>query len=97
MFDAIKWLSLNRPDLTPTLRQLTTPTLLVTNNGDPMWTVDAATTAIADHPHAGLTLTPGRGHVGPLLQAPAAVADIVLDVWCDPTAAVARHRVSLPA
>jgi pimeloyl-ACP methyl ester carboxylesterase len=97
MFDAISWLSLDRADLTPTLRQLTTPTLLVANGNDPMWTVSAATAAIEGHPQAALALTPGSGHIGPLLQAPATIGDLVLDVWRDPSAAVSRHRQSLPA
>ena len=42
MFDAIRWLSLRRPDLTPVLDRLETPTLLTTNADDPMWTVAAA-------------------------------------------------------
>jgi len=94
MFDAINWLSLARPDLTPTLRGLVTPTLLTTNAEDSMWTVDAAAAAVADNAHAALALTPGRGHVGPLLQAPAALASLVAEVWADPAAAVRRHRAA---
>jgi hypothetical protein len=91
MHDAIGWLSLDRPDLEPVLRGLSTPTLLTTNVDDQMWTVEAARAAVTGHPSAAVANTPGRGHVGPLLQAPAAVADLVLEVWTDPASAVAQR------
>jgi hypothetical protein len=61
-----------------------------------MWTMNAAATAIAEHPDAALALTPGCGHIVPLLQAPATIVDLVVEVWSDPVAAVARHRAALP-
>jgi pimeloyl-ACP methyl ester carboxylesterase len=97
MFDAISRLSLARPDLTPTLRGLTIPTLLITNADDPMWTLDAAAAAVADNQNVALALTPGRGHIGPLLQAPAAVADLVIEVWSDPVAVISGRRTASTA
>ncbi len=39
MYDAIRWLSLRRPDLTPALGRLDTPTLLATAQDDPIVTM----------------------------------------------------------
>ena len=94
MHDAIGWLSLDRPDLEQVLRGLLVPTLLTTNVDDQMWTVEAAQAAVAGHRCAAVAVTPGRGHVGPLLQAPAAIADLVLQVWADPMSAVTQRAAS---
>ena len=67
MYDAIRWLSLRRTDLTPVLDRLDIPTLLVTAQDDPMWTVPAARAAAADLSHGTMAILPGAGHVGPLL------------------------------
>jgi pimeloyl-ACP methyl ester carboxylesterase len=48
MYAAIRWLSLGRPDLTPVLDTIGTPTLLTTGAHDPMWTSSNARAA-ADH------------------------------------------------
>jgi len=45
MFDAIRWLSLRRSDLTPALGRSGTPTLLTTGPDDPRWTMTAARAA----------------------------------------------------
>jgi hypothetical protein len=66
---------------------------LTTNVDDQMWTVEAASAAVRGHPSAAVAITPGRGHIGPLLSAPAAMADLVLEVWADPASAVAQRAV----
>ena len=88
MFDAIRWLSLHRPDLSPVLSQLETPTLLTTNAADPMWTVAAARAAAGRLRHGALAILPGSGHVGPLLQATPDVVSLVTGFWRDPRGAV---------
>lgn len=91
MYDAVRWLSLARPDLTDVLDRLETPTLLTTGRDDPMWTVQAARSA-ADHLRNGaLVILPGSGHVGPLLQAPDAVAELVTTFWREPQHTITRH------
>jgi pimeloyl-ACP methyl ester carboxylesterase len=90
MFDAIRWLSLRRPDLGPVLSQLETPTLLTTNADDAMWTVTAARSAAGRLRNGGLAILPGSGHVGPLLQAAPDVVSLVTGFWRDPQATVTR-------
>ncbi|HEX6678312.1 MAG TPA: alpha/beta fold hydrolase [Actinomycetes bacterium] len=92
MHAAIGWLSLARPDLTPVLDRLGTPTLLTTGENDPMWTTANARAAAAHLANGALVILPGAGHVGPLLQAAPAVVDLVTAFWRDPAATVARHR-----
>lgn len=87
-----RWVSLARPDLTPLLDAIGTPTLLTTGADDPMWTTGNALAA-ADHLSRGaLAILPGAGHIGPLLQAPADVADLVTIFWREPAAQLTRHR-----
>jgi pimeloyl-ACP methyl ester carboxylesterase len=92
MHAAIGWLSLGRPDLTPVLDRIATPTLLTTGTNDPMWTTGSARGAAAHLANGALVILPGAGHVGPLLQAAPAVVDLVGAFWRDPAATVARHR-----
>lgn len=92
MFDAIRWLSLRRPDLTPVLDRLGTPTLLATGPDDPLWTTAAARAAAARLRNGALVILPGSGHIGSLLQAAPAVATLVTAFWHDPQATIARHR-----
>jgi pimeloyl-ACP methyl ester carboxylesterase len=84
MVDAIRWLSLGRPDLTPVLDRLETPTLLTTNADDPMWTVAAAQAAAAHLRNGALAILPGSGHIGPLLQAAPDVVALLTEFWRDP-------------
>jgi hypothetical protein len=93
MFDAIRWLSLGRPDLTPVLDRLETPTMLSTNADDPMWTIAAARAAASHLRNGTLAIFPGSGHIGPLLQAAPDVVDLLTAFWRDPHAAIARQRV----
>jgi pimeloyl-ACP methyl ester carboxylesterase len=97
MFAAIRWLSLRRPDLTPVLDRIRTPTLLTTGSHDPMWTVENASAAAGHLPRGALVILPAAGHIGPLLQAPAAVVDLVLGFWGDPEATIAGHLGSAAA
>jgi pimeloyl-ACP methyl ester carboxylesterase len=94
MYAAIRGVSLDRADLTPTLARLATPTLLTTGTNDPMWTTTAATTAAAHLANGALVILPGAGHIGPLLQAAPAVVDLVTAFWSDPATTVAHHRQS---
>jgi pimeloyl-ACP methyl ester carboxylesterase len=92
MYAAIWWLSLGRPDLTPVLDTIGTPTLLTTGAHDPMWTSSNARAA-ADHLTQGaLVILPGAGHIGPLLQAPSDVTELITRFWRHPAAQVAHHR-----
>ena len=92
MYAAIRSCSLARPDLTPVLDNISTPTLFTTGAHDPMWTTSNARAA-ADHLTQGaLVILPGAGHIGPLLQAPTDAANLVTSFWHDPAAQVAHHR-----
>ena len=97
MFAAIRWLSLRRPDLTPVLGRIRTPTLLTTGAHDPMWTIENASAAAGHLPRGALVILPAAGHIGPLLQAPAAVVDLVLGFWGDPEATIAGQLRSAAA
>ncbi len=73
-----------------------TPTLLTTGAHDPMWTTSNARAA-AGPPHSqGLVILPGAGHIGPLLQAPTDLADLVTSFWRDPAAQVAHRGAPAP-
>jgi pimeloyl-ACP methyl ester carboxylesterase len=93
---AIGGLSLGRPDLTPVLDRLDTPTLLTTGEHDPMWTVGSARAAAAHLANGALVILPGAGHIGPLLQAGPAMVELVGAFWSDPAATIARYR-AVPA
>jgi pimeloyl-ACP methyl ester carboxylesterase len=97
MYDAIRWLSLHRPDLTDTLDRLDTPTLLTTGPHDPMWTTTAARTAATHLRNGAMVILPGAGHVGPLLQAATQVAELVTAFWRDPQRTVNAQSSTRPA
>ena len=90
MYDATRWLSLARRDLTPVLPRVVAPTLLTTGTDDPMWTVTDARSAVGHLRHGALVVLPGEGHIGPLLRAVPEVAEVVTRLWGDPAGAVAR-------
>lgn len=96
MYDAIRWLSLHRPDLTDVLDRLQTPTLLTTGPNDPMWTTTAARAAAGHLRTGALVILPGAGHVGPLLQAAPQVADLVTAFWRDPDGTITAHKLAHP-
>jgi pimeloyl-ACP methyl ester carboxylesterase len=97
MYDAIRWLSLRRPDLTPVLDRLDTPTLLVTAQDDPMWTVSAAQTAAAHLRHGTMTIVPGAGHIGPMLSRTPAAADLITAFWREPGITITARRAEIAA
>ena len=97
MYDAIRWLSLSRPDLAPVLDQLGTPTLLITGQHDPMWTVPAARAAAAHLRHGTMTVLPGAGHIGPVLDRTPAAADLITAFWREPDATIAARRATIAA
>lgn len=92
MYTAIRSVSLGRPDLTPVLGTIATPALLTTGAHDPMWTTSNARAAASRLINGALVLLPGAGHIGPLLQAPTDVADLVTGFWRDPATQLAHYR-----
>jgi pimeloyl-ACP methyl ester carboxylesterase len=92
MSDAIRWLSLRRRDLSPELDSLEVPTLLTTGPHDPMYTIADARAAAVRLRTGTLAILPGAGHIGPLLRAAPAVAELVTTFWRSPQAIVAEHR-----
>jgi pimeloyl-ACP methyl ester carboxylesterase len=92
MHTAIASLSLSRPDLAPMLKAIATPVLITTGHNDPMWSVAEAQAATRDLPHAATVVQPGAGHIGPLLQAPEALIDLVTAFWRNPAQTVAGHK-----
>jgi pimeloyl-ACP methyl ester carboxylesterase len=92
MYDATRWLSLARLDLTPVLPRVVAPTVLTTGTDDPMWTVADARAAVGHLPHGALVVLPGSGHIGPLLRAVPDVVEVLTRLWGDPAGAVARWR-----
>ncbi len=97
MYDAIRWLSLSRQDLAPVLDQLGTPTLLITGQDDPMWTVPAARAAAARLRHGTMTVLPGAGHIGPVLDRTPAAADLITAFWREPEATITTRRATIAA
>ncbi|TCC36243.1 alpha/beta fold hydrolase [Kribbella speibonae] len=92
MYNAVRWLSLRRPDLTPVLDRLDTPTLLTTGVDDPMWTLPNASAAATHLAHGALATLPAAGHIGPLLQHTPTTAELITTFWRDPERTVASHR-----
>jgi pimeloyl-ACP methyl ester carboxylesterase len=97
MFDAVRWLSLQRQDLTPTLHRIERPTLVTTGPDDPMWTIASARDAAGRLPFGALVILPGSGHIGPLLQSAPVLGDLIIDFWRDPTATVSSRSAATPS
>ncbi len=97
MHTAIASLSLARPDLAPVLKAIATPVLITTGRNDPMWSAAEAKAATRDLPHAAAVILPGAGHIGPPLQAPEALTDLVTAFWSNPAQTVARHKADAGA
>lgn len=85
LYAATRWFSIRRRDLTPVLERLDVPVLLATNHHDPLWTVADARAAAGHLRRGGLVILPGKGHIGPLLQAAPTVVEVVTGFWRDPT------------
>ncbi len=94
MYDATRWFSIGRPDLTSVLDRLGTPTLLATDRNNPMWTVDDAGAAADRLQRGGLVILPGHGHIGPLLQAASTVVEVVTAFWQDPELMLGNLKVT---
>ncbi len=90
MYDATRWFSIRRPDLTPVLDRLDPPTLLATNDNDPLWTVPDARAAAGHLQRGGLVILPCDGHIGPLLQAAPTVVEVVTGFWRNPDTTLAQ-------
>ena len=97
MYDAVRWLSLHREDMTDVLDTLDTPTLLTTGPNDPMWTAAAARASAAHLRTGAMAILPGAGHVGPLLQAAPEVARLVTAFWHDPQGTITAQDRARPA
>jgi pimeloyl-ACP methyl ester carboxylesterase len=82
MDDAIRWLSLRRPDLTAQLDRIHRPTLITTGGDDPGWTIADAQSAVDRLSNGGLVITPGDGHIGPVLRPE--LVDLITRFWRDP-------------
>ena len=95
MYDAVRWLSLRRPDLTTVLDRLDTPTLLATAREDPLWTVPATRAAAAHPRHAAMVVLPGAGHIGPLLDSTPEAAELISAFWRDPDGTITAQRALL--
>ncbi len=97
MYDAIRWLSLRRPDLTPVLERLDTPTLLITGQDDRMWTVPAVRAAAAHLRHGAMSVLPGAGHLGPLFHRTPEATDLITAFWRGPDATITTLRATMAA
>ncbi|HEX6873449.1 MAG TPA: alpha/beta fold hydrolase [Micromonosporaceae bacterium] len=92
MTQAIRSVSLDRPDLTDQLSRITAPTLLTTGHDDPMWTTSNARNAASHLANGALVFLPAAGHIGPLLQAAPDVVDLIMAFWRAPDTTVAGRR-----
>ena len=92
MFGAIESVSLQRPDLTPLLAEISAPALICAAADDLTWTPADAAAAASRLPNGAPVVLPGSGHVAPLFEAAVALADLLTAFWADPPAVVARHR-----
>lgn len=84
MATAMRSVSLDRPDATPLLPEITAPTLLVVAAADPTWQPADARAAAARIPSASTLVLPGAGHVAPVLQSADRLAHTVVRFWQNP-------------
>jgi pimeloyl-ACP methyl ester carboxylesterase len=94
MSGAIGSVSLHRPDLTPLLAKISTPTLICAAADDPTWTPADATRAAGRLPNGTSVILPGSGHIAPLFEAAPAVAEQLTAFWANPGAVVTRQRAA---
>jgi pimeloyl-ACP methyl ester carboxylesterase len=80
MYTAMRSVMLARPDLTPALSDLATPTLIITGDKLPSFTPSDARTAAAKLPHGTAAVIAGTRHLAPL-EAARSVAELVIDFW----------------
>jgi pimeloyl-ACP methyl ester carboxylesterase len=81
MSEAIRSVSLERPDLRPVLSRVQAPTLFVAAQDDPLWSPAQSSAAAAQVPLGRTLVVPGRGHLGPLLDSPTVLATAVTEFW----------------
>jgi pimeloyl-ACP methyl ester carboxylesterase len=82
MREAIRSISLNRPDATDLLGAVRAPTLMITGADDAMCTqIDAARWA-SQVPAGRSLVVAGAGHLAPLFDPH--TADVIVDFWSDP-------------
>jgi pimeloyl-ACP methyl ester carboxylesterase len=91
MSGAIGSVSLHRPDLTPLLAKISTPTLICAAADDPNWTPADAARAAGRLPNGTSVILPGAGHIAPLFEAAPAVAELLTAFWANPGAVVTRQ------
>lgn len=85
--NAIVSISMHRPDLADTLRRVSRPVLVVTGADHHGFTPDQAQAAMTLIAHGRLGIIPDTAYLVPL-EAPAASADLVLELWSDVPAKV---------
>ncbi len=78
--NAVRSISLGRPDLTPLLPRVGARTVFVTGAEDDLWTATDAEAAASRMPDASARTVPDSAHLTPLEQ-PDAAARIVLELW----------------
>lgn len=78
----VRSISLTRPDLTHLLGSITARAVLVTGNGDELWTLDQARAAAKQMPAAIAAEVRGSAHLTPL-ERPDEAARIILRYWSD--------------
>ena len=81
MSEAIRSISLERPDLQPVLPQIQAPTLFVAAEDDPLWSPAQARAAAAQVPLGSALCLPGGGHLAPLLDATTRLATAITEFW----------------
>ncbi|MEV0718663.1 hypothetical protein AB0H87_29145, partial [Asanoa sp. NPDC050611] len=79
MRQAIRSISLDRPDATALLARVKAPTLLATAADDPICTPEDTAAWAAQIPDGRTAVLPGAGHLAPLFDP--ATADVVTDFW----------------
>lgn len=78
--NAVASISLRRPDLTPVLSRVTTPTLFITGSEHSDWSPDQATTASQLLPDGSVRVIEGSAYLSPL-ETPAEFARLVREHW----------------
>jgi pimeloyl-ACP methyl ester carboxylesterase len=78
--NAISSVSLQRTDISDTLRQVTQPTLVITGADHHGFTPDQAVSACRLLPQGAVDVVPDAAYLAPL-EAPAAVADAITRFW----------------
>ncbi|HEX7993036.1 MAG TPA: alpha/beta fold hydrolase [Streptosporangiaceae bacterium] len=94
MSRAIGSVSLHRPDLTPLLGKISTPTLICAAADDPSWTPADAARAAGRLPNGASVILPGAGHIAPLFEAEPALAELLTAFWANPDAVITRQRAA---